>query len=395
MLHASFSSVANESARLTFASSLAAGDNGIVVRQVDTGHLWMIQTVPSTRHVNLSSGRKSASSSALTSIAPALGDEWTIVRCTSTSDLTVTLPPASSVPFPVGATIHYVQAAAGRIWIVGGAGVTVYAGMRRPATTSLGGSIVATKIDTDTWLLSGDLTDSVMSLYNLGNGSAVTNCYQASAPVIGTAANTSWYAGFLCVPHLATTGNMAILSNFEYSNGRGFWLGMNISASSVDLICESSTGPSAAVSVSAASLCDAGKALYGMAVYDQPAGLLKLYANGTFRGSVPAAGYAAATGGLVVGVRGDFPSYRFQLPNRLFGICGGQGYAPSHAEVADMWSTTLRTRKAKAARAQDYEWDFTTILGGSPPSIQATTTGAAIALGKVGAVGATAETGWG
>jgi hypothetical protein len=87
-----------------------------------------------------------------------LGDLGKIVGINSASANNLTVPPNSSVAFPVGAQITIRQPGAGQTTIVAGSGVTVNA---RGAALKLAGQFaqaLLTKTATDTWELSGDLS---------------------------------------------------------------------------------------------------------------------------------------------------------------------------------------------------------------------------------------------
>jgi len=70
---------------------------------------------------------------------------------------TFTVPPNSSVAFPIGTQIDLVQVGAGQTTVVAGAGVTVNSkfGYMTISTQYVGVTLV--KLDTDTWVLLGDL----------------------------------------------------------------------------------------------------------------------------------------------------------------------------------------------------------------------------------------------
>jgi len=87
-----------------------------------------------------------------------LGDNQNLVTINDASANNFTVPPNSSVAFPVGAVLTVSQLGAGQITLVAGAGVTI---------NSPGGSLTAraqystvflTKLATNTWLAGGDLT---------------------------------------------------------------------------------------------------------------------------------------------------------------------------------------------------------------------------------------------
>lgn len=87
----------------------------------------------------------------------ALADQGTVIEFTSASATTVTVPPNSSVAFPVGTVIEFVQYGAGQITIAPGAGVT----LRNPSSLTTRAQYSTVSIRqraTDTWVVSGDLT---------------------------------------------------------------------------------------------------------------------------------------------------------------------------------------------------------------------------------------------
>jgi hypothetical protein len=82
------------------------------------------------------------------------GGKWVRMSVASANDLTV--PPNSSVAFPVGTEVHIENAGAGQTTVVAGSGVTV----RTPETLKLAAQYaVATlkQVATDEWVLAGYL----------------------------------------------------------------------------------------------------------------------------------------------------------------------------------------------------------------------------------------------
>ena len=80
------------------------------------------------------------------------------VRFTSGSEITLTVPPNSSVAFIIGTSINGVQAGAGQISVVAGAGVTINKPTGYNAKTrAQGAAFCLIKVATDTWDLIGDL----------------------------------------------------------------------------------------------------------------------------------------------------------------------------------------------------------------------------------------------
>jgi hypothetical protein len=97
---------------------------------------------------------------ATTTRALALGDKFKSLKFTSASATAITIPTNASVAFPIGTYIEFYQFGAGQLTVTA---VT-------PGTTSIRStdsqnksrtqysSMVIVKIDTDEWLLTGDLT---------------------------------------------------------------------------------------------------------------------------------------------------------------------------------------------------------------------------------------------
>ena len=85
-----------------------------------------------------------------------LGDGGKLVTLSNASAITMTVPPNSSVAFPVGTQIDLAQIGAGQVTVAQGSGVTVSAtpGLKLRARYA-GATLI--KIGTDAWLLFGDL----------------------------------------------------------------------------------------------------------------------------------------------------------------------------------------------------------------------------------------------
>jgi hypothetical protein len=86
-----------------------------------------------------------------------LSDNSNLVTFNNTSAITVTVPANSSVAFPIGTQIDLAQIGTGKVTVAGASGVTINskAGNKSIAAQWVGVSLF--KIDTDTWLLLGDL----------------------------------------------------------------------------------------------------------------------------------------------------------------------------------------------------------------------------------------------
>ncbi len=85
-----------------------------------------------------------------------LTDSSKLVTLSNASAITMTVPPNSSVAFPIGTGIDLAQIGAGQVTVAQGSGVTVSAtpGLKFRAQYA-GATLVKTA--TDTWLLFGDL----------------------------------------------------------------------------------------------------------------------------------------------------------------------------------------------------------------------------------------------
>jgi hypothetical protein len=87
-----------------------------------------------------------------------LADAGKNVELNNASAITLTVPPNSSVAFPVGTVIQMTQMGAGQVTFAPGAGVTIRS---RGAVTKINaqyGVAAMYKRATDEWVLTGDLT---------------------------------------------------------------------------------------------------------------------------------------------------------------------------------------------------------------------------------------------
>lgn len=92
-----------------------------------------------------------------TSYTLAITDNGQIVYANNASANTITVPPNSSVAFPVGAKIDVVQTGAGTTTIAAGSGVTINSADSALDIGAQYGAATLVKTDTDTWLLIGNL----------------------------------------------------------------------------------------------------------------------------------------------------------------------------------------------------------------------------------------------
>lgn len=92
-----------------------------------------------------------------TSYTAVLADANTYIRFSNAGAITFTIPPNSSVAFPIGTVIEMEQAGAGALSVAAGAGVTINS---RSSDLTLAGQYAVAfvkKVATDTWTMNGDL----------------------------------------------------------------------------------------------------------------------------------------------------------------------------------------------------------------------------------------------
>ncbi len=86
-----------------------------------------------------------------------LTDNLKLVTVTTSGASTLTVPPNSSVAFPIGATIAVCQGGAGKVTITEGEGVTINSKDAALALTGQWATCSLIKTATDTWLCTGSL----------------------------------------------------------------------------------------------------------------------------------------------------------------------------------------------------------------------------------------------
>jgi hypothetical protein len=96
-----------------------------------------------------------------TTYTTVLADNGKLVTQTNASAITTTIPPNSSVAYPVGAQINVVQLDVGKVTFAQGAGVTIVstgATASAPALRAQYSTATAIQTATDTWLVVGDIS---------------------------------------------------------------------------------------------------------------------------------------------------------------------------------------------------------------------------------------------
>ena len=96
-----------------------------------------------------------------TTYTPVLADSGKIVTLNNGSAITLTIPPNSSVAYPVGSSLVFISIGAGLTTFAQGSGVTIASAggtATAPIITAQHNSATAIKIATDTWQVIGALT---------------------------------------------------------------------------------------------------------------------------------------------------------------------------------------------------------------------------------------------
>jgi hypothetical protein len=96
-----------------------------------------------------------------TTYTTVLADNGKLVTLTNGSSIAVTIPPNSSVAYPVGAQINMAQLDVGQVTVSGGVGVTVVstgATASTPKARTRYSSLTAVQTSTDNWLVLGDIS---------------------------------------------------------------------------------------------------------------------------------------------------------------------------------------------------------------------------------------------
>jgi hypothetical protein len=96
-----------------------------------------------------------------TTFTPALSDNGKLVTLSNTSSIAVTIPPFSSVAYPVGAQLNFVGTNTGVVTFGQGSGVTIVSTgstASAPALRARYSSATAICISQDNWLIAGDIS---------------------------------------------------------------------------------------------------------------------------------------------------------------------------------------------------------------------------------------------
>jgi len=144
---------------LTAIAAIAPANDDIIQRKAGA---WVNRTAAQYK-VDLGVAADIAAAQ-LTTVNPQTGTTYTLaltdagkaVECNNAAAISLTVPPNSTVPFPIGSVVEILQVGAGAVTIVAGAGVTV----NTPSSLVSHGqwsTLGLRKRNTDIWVLSGDM----------------------------------------------------------------------------------------------------------------------------------------------------------------------------------------------------------------------------------------------
>jgi hypothetical protein len=130
--------------------------NGIVafVRELDNGEVInQIQYYSGTwiNYKNVEIDEK------VSSYTIALDDVDKLIKMNSSSNLTITIPPESSINFPIGSRLELYRAGTGEVTVVAGASVDIRSKLNNTKISTQFSGAMLTKIGTNEWHLIGDL----------------------------------------------------------------------------------------------------------------------------------------------------------------------------------------------------------------------------------------------
>jgi microcompartment protein CcmK/EutM len=157
--------VTAESSDITIAGSPSAGDLIVaeVTRVVGDANDTMTEDaklIGVTIHYTASvSSQVSINAQTGTTYTTVLTDASKLVTLNNASAITLTIPPNSSVAYPVGTKIDLLQIGAGQVTVAGGSGVTVNSTPTLKLRAQYSGA-TCIQYAADTWILAGDLAAS-------------------------------------------------------------------------------------------------------------------------------------------------------------------------------------------------------------------------------------------
>ncbi len=138
------------------------GTSGAVTLSIDTAVTADLSTAQTLTNKTLTSPLINLGVNAQTgtTYTTVLADNGKLITQTNASAITTTIPLFSSVAYPVGAQLNFVQYGAGQVTIQGASGVTIVstgATAATPKTRAQYSSATAICVSQDNWLVAGDI----------------------------------------------------------------------------------------------------------------------------------------------------------------------------------------------------------------------------------------------
>lgn len=139
------------------------GSSGAVTLTIDTAITADLSTAQTLTNKTLTSPLINLGINAQTgtSYTTVLADNGKLVTLSNAAAIAVTIPPNSSVAYPVGAQINMAQLGAGQVTVSGGSGVTIVstgATAATPKARAQYSTLTAVQTSTDNWLIMGDIS---------------------------------------------------------------------------------------------------------------------------------------------------------------------------------------------------------------------------------------------
>ena len=139
------------------------GSSGAVTLTIDTAITADLSTAQTFTNKTLTSplinlGINTQTGTTYTTV---LADNGKLVTLSNASPITLTIPPNSSVAYPVGAQLNLAQLGAGQVTFAGGSGVTIVstgATASAPKLRTQYSTATAVQTSTDNWLVMGDIS---------------------------------------------------------------------------------------------------------------------------------------------------------------------------------------------------------------------------------------------
>jgi hypothetical protein len=120
-----------------------------------------------------------------------LSDAGTVVTGTNSSAQTYTVPPNSSVGFPLGTVLTIIQEGSGAITLAPGSGVTLNSRGGGLTSNGLYACVQAVQVAANTWDIIGDLLDTAARAINSQSGTTYTTVLADANSIISSTSSSA------------------------------------------------------------------------------------------------------------------------------------------------------------------------------------------------------------